>query len=74
MAFLDSKRDVKGTYSAFRFWGVFRENIKNFCSVVPHSRLIFKGEPSQPSMVLPLGWHTRSRAKCSRDFADPCSC
>ena len=36
VTFLDNKRNVKGTYSAFWFWEVFRGNIKNFCSVVPH--------------------------------------
>ena len=60
---LGNKRDVKGTYSAFWFLGGFRGNNKKECSVVPQPRFIFSRDPSQPSMILPLGWHTRSHAK-----------
>ena len=63
VTFLGNKRDVKGTYSAFLVLEGFRGNFKNICSVEPQPRLIFSKVPSQPSMILPLGWHTRSNAK-----------
>ena len=63
VTFLDNKRDVKGTYSAFRVLKGFRGKFKNFCSVVPQPRQYFEANPSQPRIILPLGWYTRSHAK-----------
>ena len=42
VTFLDNKRDVKGTYSAFWFWGVLGEILRIFVLFVPHPRLSFK--------------------------------